>query len=114
VPYLSACSSYLRVRVAESIAKIKPWDEEIKEALFKLAGDISSYVRGKIFYILIDCDVDRSEISYLVKLLTRKSSDLRYEIIVLLLKQNDESVIAAARDLITVKISYSVKQAWNY
>jgi hypothetical protein len=103
IPYLSVCNFYLRVRIAEAIAKIKPWDEEIRDALFGLAGDISSYVRGKVFDILIGCDVEQSEIHHLVKLLTRKSSDLRRGIIVLLLKQNDENTITAARDLIAAK-----------
>ena len=76
IPYLAACESDLRATIARDLAKIQPWDEEIRNTLFHLTGDASSY-RQEILEILNKCQIEKSEAIHLIGLLTRKSSDLR-------------------------------------
>jgi hypothetical protein len=103
IPYLSAAESYQRATIATDLAKIQPWDEEIRNTLFDLTGDASSYVRKQVLEILKKCQIAKSEAAHLIGLLTRKSSDLRQGILGLLLKQSDEDTIDSARILLAAK-----------
>ncbi len=76
IPYLAAAESYQRATIAHDLSKIQPWDVEIRDTLFNLTGDTSSYVRQQILEILTKCQIEKSEAAYLIGLLTRKSSDL--------------------------------------
>ncbi|WP_309739105.1 DUF5724 domain-containing protein, partial [Chamaesiphon sp. OTE_20_metabat_361] len=103
IPYLAAAESYQRATIARDLAKIQPWDAEIRDTLFNLAGDASSYVRQQVLEILKKCHIAKSEATHLIGLLTRKSSDLRQGILGLLLKQSDEDAIDYARLLLAAK-----------
>ncbi|WP_310485801.1 DUF5724 domain-containing protein [Chamaesiphon sp. VAR_48_metabat_403] len=103
IPYLAAAESYQRATIAQDLAKIQPWDAEIRDTLFDLTGDASSYVRQQVLEILTKCQIEKSEAAHLISLLTRKSSDLRQGILGLLLKQSDEDAIESARLLLAAK-----------
>ncbi|WP_309739107.1 HEAT repeat domain-containing protein, partial [Chamaesiphon sp. OTE_20_metabat_361] len=103
IPYLAAAESYQRATIARSLAKIQPWDAEIRDTLFNLTSDASSYVRRCVVAILTECQLDRSEAAHLIGLLTRKSSDLRQWILSSLLKQSDGDAIDSARLLLAAK-----------
>ncbi|MCY7336310.1 MAG: hypothetical protein LH613_08895 [Chamaesiphon sp.] len=103
IPYLAAGDAYLRATIAKDLAKIQPWDEEIRNTLFHLTGDASSYVRQEILEILNKCQIEKSEAIHLIGLLTRKSSDLRQGILGLLLKQSDKDAIDSAQALLAAK-----------
>uniref|UniRef100_UPI0025D0EAF3 DUF5724 domain-containing protein n=1 Tax=Chamaesiphon sp. GL140_3_metabinner_50 TaxID=2970812 RepID=UPI0025D0EAF3 len=103
IPYLAAAESYQRASIAQDLAKIQPWDAEIRDTLFNLTGDASSYVRQQVLEILTKCQIEKSEAAHLIGLLTRKSSDLRQGILGLLLKQPDIDAIESARLLLAAK-----------
>jgi hypothetical protein len=103
IPYLAAAESYQRATIAKDLAKIQPWDAEIRNTLFDLTGDASSYVRQQVLEILKTCQIEKSEVAHLIGLLTRKSSDLRQGILGLLLKQLNEDAIESARLLLAAK-----------
>ncbi|PSB40389.1 DUF5724 domain-containing protein, partial [Chamaesiphon polymorphus] len=103
IPYLAAAESYQRATIAKDLAKIQPWDAEIRNTLFDLTGDASSYVRQQVLEILTKCQIEKAEAAHLIGLLTRKSSDLRQGILGLLLKQSDEDAIDSARLLLAAK-----------
>jgi hypothetical protein len=103
IPYLAACTSYLRATIAKDLAKIQPWDEEIRNTLFHLTGDASSYVRQQILEVLNKCQIEKDEAAHLIGLLTRKSSDLRQGILGLLLKQVDVDAIESVQALLAAK-----------
>jgi hypothetical protein len=55
IPYLAAAESYQRASIAQDLAKIQPWDAEIRDTLFTLTGDASGYVRQQVLEILTKC-----------------------------------------------------------
>jgi Family of unknown function (DUF5724)/Domain of unknown function (DUF4132) len=103
IPYLSAGDVYLRASIMRQISEVQPWDAEIRNALFNLIGDASSWLREETLKKIQGCEIDRAESDHLVNLLTRKSSDLRRGILNLLLKQPDDSSIIAASSLVAAK-----------
>ena len=103
IPYLAAAEYHQRATIAHDLAKIQPWDAEIRDTLFNLTGDASSYVRQQVLEILKKCQIDKYEAAHLIGLLTRKSSDLRQGILGLLLKQSDEDAIESAQLLLAAK-----------
>lgn len=105
IPYLSLCEPYTRANIAEKLAKIQPWDQEIRETLFSLIGDSSQWVREKVIQQLSKVKITPEEAIYLETLLNRKSGDLRRGILTLLLNQDDtESIVAAERLLKSKKL----------
>jgi hypothetical protein len=103
IPYLSAAESYQRATIANDLAKIQPWDEEIRNTLFDLTGDASSYVRQQVLEILKKCQIAKSEAAHLIGLLTRKSSDLRQGILGLLLRLPGNDATDAGLSLLMAK-----------
>lgn len=103
IPYLSLCQPYTRASIAEKLAKIEPWDQEIRNILFALVGDSSQWVRQRVIESLSNCKISSEEAIYLEKLLTRKSGDLRRGILTIFLNQEDVKVIATIQRLLNSK-----------
>ncbi len=103
IPYLGICDANMRSSIVGALAQVQPLDAEIRKTLLNLTGDTSSYVRQEVMEVLRKCEIDRDEVTYLIGLLTRKSSDLRQGILGLLLKQSDEDAIESARLLLAAK-----------
>jgi Family of unknown function (DUF5724)/Domain of unknown function (DUF4132) len=103
IPYIAAGDVYMRARIMRQLAEVQPWDAEIRNAIFSLVGDASSWLREETIKKIQNCEIDRTESDYLVGLLTRKSSDLRRGILNLLLKQPDDSCLVAATSLVAAK-----------
>jgi hypothetical protein len=103
IPYLAVGDVHMRANISRLLAAVKPWDAEIRNALFGLVSDASSWLRQEVIGHLMACEIDSSESAYLVTLLTRKASDLRRGILNLLLKQTDTLAIEAATSLIGAK-----------
>ena len=104
LPYVPLMNSYGRGGVVSTIAKQKTKTPEMREVLFKMAGDLDSYVRTKAFEALQKFDVTPDEAEGVEALLTRKAADLRKSAIGLLLKQPDEAALASGKRLTNAKI----------
>uniref|UniRef100_A0A0C1RN76 DUF4132 domain-containing protein n=1 Tax=Tolypothrix bouteillei VB521301 TaxID=1479485 RepID=A0A0C1RN76_9CYAN len=100
LPYLSLMSADKRSEVARILADEKPWDDEIRNALFSLVGDVSSWVQQAALAALATCHISVVEATNLEQRLTRKSAYLRRGILGLLLKQSDEETLASAERLL--------------
>jgi hypothetical protein len=103
IPYLGVCSVNMRSGIVGLLASVKPIDSEIRQTLLNLTGDSSSYVRQQVMTVLNKCQIESDEATYLIGLLTRKSSDLRQGILGLLIKQPDLSAIDSAQKLLAAK-----------
>ncbi|MBD1909122.1 DUF5724 domain-containing protein [Leptolyngbya sp. FACHB-8] len=103
IPYLPLLDPYGRSNVAKLLSDIKPWDAEIRTALFQLLADASSWVREQVLRLLQPCEITPAESIELEQLLTRTASDLRRGILGLLLSQPDEAAIASAERLLAAK-----------
>lgn len=110
LPYISQLNPYQRRDLAQKLAEIKPWNEEIRNALFKLVSDASSWVREEALKCFHGCEIQEREAIALEKLLTRKSADLRRGILQLLLKQTDKFALDSAQRLLSAKAALQ-KQA---
>ncbi|WP_200892473.1 DUF5724 domain-containing protein [Aliterella atlantica] len=104
IPYISICAAYARSTIAERLAKFQPWDAEIRQTLFSLIGDNTSWVRSRVLGYLSDCSITPAEAIELEGLLTRKSADLRRGLLQLLLNQADIDAIASAKRLLDATI----------
>ncbi|MEM8780129.1 MAG: DUF5724 domain-containing protein, partial [Cyanobacteria bacterium P01_G01_bin.49] len=102
-PYLDLCNPYTRTSIAEKLAKVSPWDEEIRDTLFALVGDKSQWVRQRVIKILADCQITTEEAIKLETFLTRKAGDLRRGILTLLLNQKDPETLSAIQRLLESK-----------
>jgi hypothetical protein len=103
IPVLSIVDGYERRKIAQLLSAVKPWDQEIREILLGLVGDISQWVREEVVQILQQCKITDQESIQLENFLTRKASDLRRGILGLLLNQDDEMAIAAGQRLLQAK-----------
>ncbi|BAZ26431.1 hypothetical protein NIES4073_73380 [Kalymmatonema gypsitolerans NIES-4073] len=100
IPYLSFLDASNRSYVATKLAEVKPWDDEIRNILFSLVGDASSWVRERVLQALAICTITAYEATQFERLLSRKSGDLRRGILQLLINQLDEEAIASAQRLL--------------
>lgn len=107
LPYLSMMGNYAKLQVADRLVKSHPWDDERRAAVFGLVSDRSSYIREGVLAQLIREQYIPSpeEAQKFELLLTRKSADLRRGAITLLLKQDDEPVMASAQRLLNASKS---------
>lgn len=103
LPYLPQFGPDARAGVAAVFAKLPPSDET-REVLVRLVTDISGSVRSAAIKGLKEhAPDDREIVAQYEKLLTRKSAELRFTLLELLLKQNDENVLASADRLLGSK-----------
>lgn len=102
LPYLSKMAQYDKIQVAKKLIKHWPWTDEVREAIFGLVGDRSSYVREQVLSQLIQNSYipSAAEAKKFEALLTRSAADLRRGAISLLLKQEDEPTVASAQRLL--------------
>ncbi|MEG3437343.1 DUF5724 domain-containing protein [Pannus brasiliensis CCIBt3594] len=103
IPYIPLLTVYERRDVAKKLAAVYPWDEEIRNALFSLVGDASSWVREEAIRCFEKRELTDAEAIALEKLLTRKSADLRRGILQLLLNRSDTETLASAKRLLDSK-----------
>lgn len=101
IPYLNVFGEYSRMQAAEKLARITPWDDEIRDALIRQVGDRSQWIRKRIMSLLEDHEIRPQDALHLEGLLKRKASDLRRGVLSLLMQQDDESVLVSAGRLLT-------------
>lgn len=99
IPYIGVFDTSDRLEAAERLARVTPWNDEIRQTLFALVGDLSPYVRERMLKILDEQDLPPTDAPTLEALLTRKSSDLRRGVLSLLAKQPDQHAFASAERL---------------
>lgn len=104
IPYLSVCNASDRASIAYKLAQVQPWDEEIRQTLFALIGDASSWVRSQVLESLANCTIAPTEAIELEKLLNRKSGDLRRGLLQLLLNQSDIDAKSSAERLLNATL----------
>lgn len=103
LPYINSLNEYNRLNVAKKLAQGKNWDDETRDALFKLIGDRASYVREGVIKLLNDYTVSAEEAHSIEGLLTRKSDDLRRGILSMLFRQKDKAALISAENLLNSK-----------
>ena len=103
IPYLPMMSSYNRGSVIQTLAKAKKWDDQTRDTLFVMVGDLDRFVRERALEGLQKCKVTEREAVRLEGFLTRKSGDLRRGVLSLLLNQPDAQALASADRLLTSK-----------
>lgn len=103
LPYLSSMDSHARYVAAMILANPKKIDAEIRAALFVLVGDISFAVRAEVIKAIKTLEVTEPEWIHIEKLLTRKASDLRRDMLSLLLGREDSSALTSAKRLLAAR-----------
>jgi hypothetical protein len=103
LPYLSMMEEYARVSMIELLAKLKSWDGEVRDALFRLAADPSGWVRGQALRALKKCQVTEAEAQKIEPFLSRKNAELRQGVLALLRKQKGDAALASADRLLASK-----------
>ncbi|MBZ0319218.1 MAG: DUF5724 domain-containing protein [Anaerolineae bacterium] len=103
LPYINSLNEYNRLKVAEKLAEGKKWDDETRDALFKLIGDRATHVREGVINLLKGYTVSAEEARYIEGLLTRKSDELRRGILSMLLRQKDKAALISAETLLNSK-----------
>jgi len=86
ITYVPLMSEWDRVHVAQELAALPVWDEEVRNVLYRLLGERSRWVSSSILALLATRPLDIASTLALEQLLTRKSSELRRGILNLLLK----------------------------
>lgn len=94
-----------RVRAAKLLADSGMDNPEVRDAVIKIVGDRSGWVRESVIKIMAEQDIQPEDAVYLEGLLTRKANDLRRGLLNLLVKQVDADAIASADRLIEAKKS---------
>ncbi|GHO85046.1 DUF4132 domain-containing protein [Dictyobacter formicarum] len=100
IPYMPAMDSRDRINLAKRLAALPTWDEKVRDALYQLLGDRTRWVSSEMLKLIAGHPLDEADTRVIEQLLTRKSVDLRRGLIELLLKGDDEAVIASASRLL--------------
>jgi uncharacterized protein DUF5724/uncharacterized protein DUF4132 len=100
IPYLPRMREYVRGQVVDLLGKEKDKDGEIRRTLFSLAGDRASWVRERVIRRVSRWKLREEETNQLEQLLSRRSRDLRQDLLTLLLKQKDEGVFSSVDRLL--------------
>jgi hypothetical protein len=100
IPYLPEMADWQRLQVISLLAKAQPWDLEVQEIIFATAGDRSSYARKQTFDLLNKYSLTPEFVMRFEALLTRKSGDLRREVLNLLLRQADAATLSSAERIL--------------
>lgn len=100
VPYLAEMGVWQRIQVIKLLADRQPWDREVEEIIFAAASDRSSHCRSEIFKLLKEYSLTSEFVLRFEELLTRKGSDLRRDVLNLLLRQADEATLSSAERLL--------------
>lgn len=103
LPFLARMAESDRLELADRFAALPVWDwpEEMREALYILAGSRSEHIRERVYVLLGAYPLDAVSRQALEQLLTRKGSELRRGVIVQLLKEKDEAVLESAGRLLS-------------
>lgn len=100
LPYLPMVDSDARTALVFRIVDCEIWDTATRETILRLAGDTVVSIRTACLKALQERGVLAKEIVPLEGYLTRKAGDLRLSVLNLLLKQDDDAVLASARRLL--------------
>jgi hypothetical protein len=102
--YLNDFGVHTRAYAVRELTKSQPMDKAVRDALVALVGDASRGVRQAALEALQKVDgITTQEAEAMELLLSRKASDLRRAALTLLMKQNDEEVLASAGRLTASK-----------
>lgn len=103
LPHLEHFDARTRYLAAERLGQLQVWDDPTRKTLFAMVADPSRDVRQAALKHLAKCTLAASEAIALEQLLTRKASDLRRAVIMLLLSQPDADVLASVDRLTASK-----------
>jgi hypothetical protein len=101
LPYLDGMSSDGRYALVALLARQEAPNGAVRETLFTLAGDPTSYIREQALKTLAGCTVTSEEAVRLEGYLSRKAGDLRRGVLSVLLNQPDPEALAGAERLLT-------------
>jgi hypothetical protein len=100
IPSIPMLDPWARASVVTLLAAGEQWDGEVRQTIFKLAGDSSASVREHALAMIGAHPLEPKQVPQLEHLLTRKAADLRRGVLTLLLKQNDAGALASAARLL--------------
>ena len=100
IPYISAMHSWNRIHLAQKLAALPIWDEQVRDVLYQLLGDRTHRVSFEALKLIATHPLDEADTRAIEQLLTRKNDELRRGLIELLLKGDDESVLTSASRLL--------------
>jgi hypothetical protein len=103
LPYIPRMSGYRRAEALVELSKTKPLPARVRELLFQTAGDRDSYVRSQVLDALKKLTLTTDEATLVEGLLTRKSADLREQVLLLLVRQKPDDAVASADRLLAAK-----------
>lgn len=98
--HIDKMSPHGRSHVVRLLKQRKRIEDRFRELLLRLTGDASSGVRGEAVDLLRRIELRGDEAEQLERLLTRKASDLRRGVLLLLVKQADRQAFGSAERLI--------------
>ena len=102
-PYIPRMSTWGQVEMAKKLAALPKWDAAIRDVLFAMAADRTSYVRSEALKLIGGRAVTGDEALPLEALLARKSSQTRQAVLTILLKQSDSAARASATRLLEAR-----------
>lgn len=100
LPHLAVLDSGDRSQLAHALAGQKKWDAATRDALLNLAGDGASDVRSSAFRGLKKAKLTAADIERLEGYLTRSATDLRNEVVSLVIAMPDKEAFASASRLL--------------
>lgn len=103
LPYISQFDSHARFWSCRLLAEQKPWDQPTREALLQLVGDSSPSVRAAATEAFRADQLTADEAQRIEGFLTRKTADLRHNVVQLLLGQSDDAARQSAERLLGAK-----------
>jgi hypothetical protein len=101
IPYLPEMGPWPKANTLGLLAQSPEYTSEVRDTFFALSGDASSAVREAALKGLQKCKIAPAEAQRLEAYLTRKASDLRRGVVILLLSQPDAECLASSDRLLT-------------
>ncbi|GHO79914.1 hypothetical protein KSD_76850 [Ktedonobacter sp. SOSP1-85] len=101
IPYVPSMHTGDRIHLAKKLVILATWDEQVRDVLYQLLGDRTQWVSSEALKLIATRPLNEADALAIEQFLTRKSVELRRGLIELLLKGDDEAVLASASRLLT-------------
>lgn len=101
LPYLPFLRGWQKSHAIDTMVKRKPLDERVRDMLFTLVRDNTSYVREKAVDEIAKIKLEPGEPEKLELALTRSNSNLRKSVLTVLMKQKEAAIDESAERLLT-------------
>jgi len=103
LPYMQDFDPDLRACACDWLSERKKWDNETRETLVRLIGDVSPSVRSSAFAAFDNKKLTAAEAELAEGFLSRRASDLRQGVVKLLLKQSDKAALSSSQRLVSAR-----------